>query len=106
MPKYKYDSTAEADKLIVDRLAEIAQKRGVPRAQIALAWLMQKEPVTIPIIGVTKISQLEEAIPSVSIELTPEEIKPIWKNPMYLIELLDITNKGNIKAVYMDSFLL
>jgi len=72
--KYKYDSTAEADKLIVDRLAEIAQKRGVPRAQIALAWLMQKEPVTIPIIGVTKISQLEEAIPSVSIELTPEEI--------------------------------
>ncbi|MFY9176382.1 MAG: aldo/keto reductase [Caldicoprobacterales bacterium] len=72
--KYKYDSTVEADKLIVDRLAEIAQKRGVPRAQIALAWLMQKEPVTIPIIGVTKISQLEEAIPSVSIELTPEEI--------------------------------
>lgn len=72
--KYKYDSTAEADKLIVDRLAEIAQKRGVPRAQIALAWLMQKEPVTIPIIGVTKISQLEEAIPSVSIELKPEEI--------------------------------
>lgn len=72
--KYKYDSTAEADKLIVDRLAEIAQKRGVPRAQIALAWLMQKEPVTIPIIGVTKISQLEEAIPSASIELTPEEI--------------------------------
>lgn len=70
--KYKYDSTAEADKLIVDRLAEIAQKRGVPRAQIALAWLMQKE--TIPIIGVTKISQLEEAIPSVSIELKPEEI--------------------------------
>ncbi len=72
--KFKYDSTAEADKLIADRVAEVAEKRGVPRAQIALAWLMQKEPVTIPIIGATKISQLEEAIPSISIELTSEEI--------------------------------
>jgi aryl-alcohol dehydrogenase-like predicted oxidoreductase len=72
--KSKYDATAEADKLVVERLAEIAEKRGTPRAQIALAWLLQKEPVVAPVIGATKISHLESAIESLSIKLTPEEI--------------------------------
>lgn len=73
--KRKYDSTAEADKLVVDRLAEIAEKRGVPRTQAALAWLLQKEPVVAPIIGATKISHLETAVESLSLKLTPEEIQ-------------------------------
>jgi 1-deoxyxylulose-5-phosphate synthase len=72
--KSKYDATADADRLVVERLAAIAEKRGVPRVQIALAWLLQKKPVMIPIIGVTKISHLENAVPSISIKLTPEEI--------------------------------
>jgi aryl-alcohol dehydrogenase-like predicted oxidoreductase len=72
--KSKYDATAEADKLVVERLAEIAEKRGTPRAQIALAWLLQKEPVVAPVIGATKISHLESAVESLSIKLTPEEI--------------------------------
>lgn len=72
--KGKYDATAGADKLIVERVAEIAQKRGVARVQVALAWLLQKQPVTIPIIGATKFSHLEDAIPALSIELTAEEI--------------------------------
>jgi 1-deoxyxylulose-5-phosphate synthase len=72
--KSKYDATADADRLVVERLATIAEKRGVPRVQIALAWLLQKKPVMIPIIGVTKISHLENAVPSISIKLTPEEI--------------------------------
>jgi 1-deoxyxylulose-5-phosphate synthase len=72
--KSKYDATADADQLVVERLASIAEKRGVPRIQIALAWLLQKEPVTIPIIGATKISHLEDAVPSLSIKLTPQEI--------------------------------
>jgi len=42
--------------------------------QISLAWLMQKEPVTIPIIGSTKLSHLESAVPAVSVELSQEEI--------------------------------
>ena len=53
--KSKYDATADADRLVVERLASVAEKRGVPRIQIALAWLLQKEPVTIPIIGATKM---------------------------------------------------
>jgi 1-deoxyxylulose-5-phosphate synthase len=72
--KSKYNSTADADTLVIERVAEVAEKHGVLRAQIALAWLMQKEPVTIPILGTTKISQLEEAIPSISVKLTPEEV--------------------------------
>jgi aryl-alcohol dehydrogenase-like predicted oxidoreductase len=72
--KQKYDATAEADKLVVERLAEIAEKHGAPRAHIALAWLLQKEPVVAPIIGATKISHLESAVQSLSIKLTPEEI--------------------------------
>jgi aryl-alcohol dehydrogenase-like predicted oxidoreductase len=72
--KAKYDATADADQLIVDRLAAIAENRGVPRVQIALAWLLQKEPVTAPIIGATKISHLEDAVAALSIPLTLEEI--------------------------------
>ncbi len=72
--KWKYDATAEADRLIIDRVAEIAQKRGVPRVQIALAWLLQKEPVTAPIIGATSIAQLEETVDALSTTLTTEEI--------------------------------
>lgn len=72
--KGKYDTTADADRLVVERLASIAEKHGVPRIHIALAWLLQKEPVTIPIIGATKISHIEDAVPSLSIKLTSEEI--------------------------------
>lgn len=72
--KWKYDATANIDSLIVDRVATIAEKRGVPRVQIALAWLLQKEPVTAPIIGVTKMAHLEEAVDALSITLSQDEI--------------------------------
>lgn len=72
--KSKYDATASADRLVVERVAAIAEKYGVPRVQIALAWLLQKEPVTAPIIGATKTSHLENAAAALSVTLTPEEI--------------------------------
>jgi 1-deoxyxylulose-5-phosphate synthase len=70
----KYDATAAGDQLVVERLAGIADKRGVPRVHIALAWLLQKKPVTAPIIGATKIAHLEEAVGSLSVTLTPGEV--------------------------------
>jgi aryl-alcohol dehydrogenase-like predicted oxidoreductase len=70
----KYDATASADKLVVGRVAEIAEKRGVLRIHVALAWLLHKAPVTAPIIGATKISHLEDAVGALSVKLTPEEI--------------------------------
>lgn len=72
--KSKYDATADADRVIVERVAEIAAERGIPRVQVALAWLLQKQPVTAPIVGATKISHLEDAAVALSVNLTPEEI--------------------------------
>lgn len=72
--KAQYDAHANADRLVVERVKTIAEKRGVPRAQIALAWILQKEPITAPIIGVTKMSHLEDAVAALSIKLTPEEM--------------------------------
>ena len=72
--KGKYDSTSDTDQLIVERVAELAGKHGVPRSQIALAWLLQKVPITAPIIGATKISHLEEAIGALSVKLTQDEV--------------------------------
>jgi aryl-alcohol dehydrogenase-like predicted oxidoreductase len=66
--------TSDSDRKVVERVAELAAKRGIPRAQIALAWLLQKEPVTSPIIGATKMSHLEDAVTALSISLTPDEI--------------------------------
>jgi aryl-alcohol dehydrogenase-like predicted oxidoreductase len=72
--KLKYDAAAESDRPVVERVAEIAQKRGVSRTHIALAWLLQKEPVTAPIIGATKIAHLAEAVGALSVKLTLEEV--------------------------------
>jgi aryl-alcohol dehydrogenase-like predicted oxidoreductase len=72
--KGKYDATAETDRWVVERVAEVAEKHGVPRTQIALAWLLQKEPVTAPIIGATKIAHLEEAVGALDVKLTQEEV--------------------------------
>jgi aryl-alcohol dehydrogenase-like predicted oxidoreductase len=72
--KSKYDATADVDRFIVDRVTAIANQRGISRAQIALAWLLHKEPVAAPIIGVTKMSHLEEAVSALSVTLTAEEI--------------------------------
>jgi aryl-alcohol dehydrogenase-like predicted oxidoreductase len=72
--KGKYDATADTDRLVVERVAAIAEKHGVPRVQIALAWLLQKEPVTAPIVGATKMPHIEDAVAALSIKLTPEEV--------------------------------
>ncbi|MEK8207305.1 aldo/keto reductase [Paenibacillus sp. FSL L8-0696] len=75
--KAKYDSTIDADRLIIERVASIAEKRGVPRIHIAFAWLLQKESVAAPIVGATKISQLEDSVEALSVKLTSEEISSL-----------------------------
>lgn len=69
-----YAKMAEADRKVVEVVAGIAAKRGIPRAQVALAWVLQKEPVTSPIIGATKANHLEDAVAAVSVKLEPSEI--------------------------------
>lgn len=69
----KYGSTEQTDRQIIERVAEIAEKHGCTRTQIALAWLLQKQPVTAPIIGATKTAHLEEAVGALSVKLTSED---------------------------------
>lgn len=70
----KYDKTMEQDREIVARVAQIADKHQSKRAQIALAWLLQKEQVVAPIIGARKESHLLDALPALDLKLTAEEI--------------------------------
>ncbi|HTZ48440.1 MAG TPA: aldo/keto reductase [Verrucomicrobiae bacterium] len=72
--KSLYGSTEEADRRVVDNVGEIAKKRGVPHAQVALAWMISKPVITAPIVGATKPNHLPDAVAAVSVKLTPEEI--------------------------------
>jgi aryl-alcohol dehydrogenase (NADP+) len=72
--KSLYRQDEEANKAIVDAVAAVADERGVPMAQIALAWLLQKQPVTAPIVGATKISHLEDAVGALSVKLSQDEV--------------------------------
>ena len=69
-----YGRTEAADQAVVERLGEIAEKRDVPRAQIALAWLLTKPGVTAPIVGATKPHHLQDAAAALTLRLTPEEL--------------------------------
>ena len=70
--KFKYDATKEQDGVIIDRVAEIAERRGVSMTEVSLAWLLTK--VTAPVVGATKFHHIEGAAKAVDLELTDEEI--------------------------------
>lgn len=70
----KYGLTEEADGQVVGRVADLANRLSVPRVHVALAWLLQKEGVTAPIIGATKESHLIDAVASLSLRLSPQEV--------------------------------
>jgi len=72
-----YANTGDADRKVAEAVGEVAQARGVPRAQIALAWVLQKSEVTAPIVGATRLEQLDDAVAALSISLTKEEIKAV-----------------------------
>src|ERR1700729_2483166 len=69
-----YAQTEDADRRIVERVGEIAASRGVPRAQVALAWVLQKSVISAPIVGATKAQHLDDAVAALSLKLSPEEI--------------------------------
>jgi aryl-alcohol dehydrogenase-like predicted oxidoreductase len=75
--KTLYSQTEETDHKVIDRLGQLSEKRGVPRAQLALAWMLSKPGITSPIVGATKSNHLSDAIAAVSLKLTPEEIASI-----------------------------
>jgi aryl-alcohol dehydrogenase-like predicted oxidoreductase len=66
--------TLDGDRAVVERVAEIAARRGVARAQVALAWLLSKPVITAPIVGATKLRHLEDALAAATVTLSAEEI--------------------------------
>jgi aryl-alcohol dehydrogenase-like predicted oxidoreductase len=72
-----YSATEDADRKVVDRVGEIAESRSIPRAQVALAWLLHKPGITSPIVGATKPNQLEDALAALAVQLSPKEIKAL-----------------------------
>jgi aryl-alcohol dehydrogenase-like predicted oxidoreductase len=69
-----FGKTADADAKVADRVAAVAAERDVSRAQIALAWLLSKPVITAPIVGATKLQHLDDAIASVAVKLSNDEI--------------------------------
>jgi 1-deoxyxylulose-5-phosphate synthase len=69
-----FAKTDEADKKVADCVTKVAKARDIPRAQVALAWLRSKPVITAPIVGATKLQHLDDAIASVAVKLTLEEI--------------------------------
>jgi aryl-alcohol dehydrogenase-like predicted oxidoreductase len=71
--KTLYTAAVDSDRRIVERVEEIAAQRGVPRAQVALAWMVQKPFITAPIVGASKPHHLDDAVAALSLNLSPEE---------------------------------
>ncbi|NEA66334.1 aldo/keto reductase [Streptomyces sp. SID12488] len=67
----------DGDRTIVDAVARIAGRRDVPRAQIAMAWLLHQSPVTAPIVGATKPHHIDDAVAAVDLDLTDKEIEEL-----------------------------
>jgi aryl-alcohol dehydrogenase (NADP+) len=67
----------DEDRAIVDQVARVAERRGLPRAQVALAWLLHQPVVTSPIVGVTKPQHLADAVAAVDVELSAEELEEL-----------------------------
>ncbi|OZI32650.1 alcohol dehydrogenase [Bordetella genomosp. 1] len=69
-----YGGTEEADRRVIDAVGEVAQARGVARAQVAMAWLLHQPTVTAPIIGASRPGHIEDAVAALDLRLTPDEI--------------------------------
>jgi 1-deoxyxylulose-5-phosphate synthase len=72
--KVIFSKTDEADRKVVDRVGELAERRGIPRATLALAWMLSKPVVTAPIVGATKPNHLDDAVAALAVKLSAEEI--------------------------------
>ncbi len=75
--KTLYTQALESDRKVVEAVGVIAKARGIARAQVATAWILQKSAVTAPIIGASKPGHITDAVASLAVKLTPEEIEAL-----------------------------
>ncbi len=100
--KFKYDATARQDSVIIDRVALLAEKRGVSMTEISLAWLLTK--VTSPVVGATKLHHIEGAAKAVDVSLTEEELayleEPYVPHPLAGVMAQNRRENANQKHVW------
>ena len=70
-------NTIDADRRVVEALAAVAARLGRPRAQVALAWVLAQPGVSAPIVGATRLEQLDDAVAALSLELSPEDMRAL-----------------------------
>jgi aryl-alcohol dehydrogenase-like predicted oxidoreductase len=75
--KRMYGKTDDSDKAIVEAVAAIAERRGVSRAQVAMSWVLRQGTITCPIIGVSKLEHLDDAVAALDLDLTAEEVSTL-----------------------------
>ena len=89
--KTLYEAAADSDHRVVDAVSRVAVERGVPRAQVALAWLLQRPAITAPIVGASKLAHLDDAVAALSLRLSNEEVaaleEPYVPHPVAGIEV-------------------
>ena len=100
--KFKYDTTAAQDNVIISRVSEIAETRGVSMTEVSLAWLISK--VTAPVVGATKPHHMEGAVKAVDLKLTEEEIvyleAPYVPHPLAGVMAQNKPDNANEKHVW------
>lgn len=96
----KYDRAKKQDMPIVERVAELAEKHGVKMSQIALAWEWAKG-ITAPIVGATKAQYLDDAVATIDIELTPDEVKYL-EEPYTAHEIVGALNENPVGMLPRD----
>lgn len=72
-----FKHTEANDRLVADALASVAAQRGLPRAQVALAWLLAQPGLTAPIIGASQPGQIDDAVAALGVQLSAEEIQTL-----------------------------
>jgi 1-deoxyxylulose-5-phosphate synthase len=86
-----YEVAADADHRVIDAVSRVAEQRGVSRAQVALAWLLQRPPITAPIVGASRVAHLDDAAAALSLRLSNEEVaaleEPYVPHPVVGIEV-------------------
>jgi aryl-alcohol dehydrogenase-like predicted oxidoreductase len=75
--KSLYDASADADRRVLERVDAVAKARGIPNAQVSLAWLLRQKGVTAPIVGATKMQHVDEAVAALSVKLSDEEARQL-----------------------------
>ena len=97
--KFKYDATEAQDAIIIERVAELAERHGVSMTEVSLAWLLTK--VTSPVVGATKLHHIEGAAKAVDLQLSDEELA--WLEEPYVPHALVGVMAQNTAAAAKES---